>query len=382
MPIITDQEALEKQCKALSNEEYITVDTEFLRDKFYYPKLCLIQIASKETAFAVDPLVSDINLDPVFKLLSNKKIVKVFHSARQDIEIIFNLSGTIPEPVFDTQVAAMVCGYGASASYATLVSEITGHHVDKSSRFTDWSRRPLSNKQIDYAISDVTHLRDVYESLKKELEENKRESWLAEEMQTLTSKENYTVDPDKAWERLKPKGMSRRFLGILRELAKWRELTAQKSNKPKTHIIKDPALLEIAAVAPESKEQLRSIRAIGSIKKDFESEIIAAIQYAKELPEIELPEKRKTIKRSNSNEALTDLLKIILKAKCEEMHVAEKLVASADDIKKIANNDPDAPVFSGWRKKIFGQYVEQLKNGKLALSLKNGKIELIDTPTK
>jgi ribonuclease D len=378
MTLITNNDHLKTLCEELSTQEYITVDTEFLRDKFYYPKLCLLQVASEETEFAIDPLVPGIDLSPLFEVFANPKIVKVFHSARQDIEIILNMSGKVPAPLFDTQVAAMVCGFGASASYAMLVSEIVKKNVDKSSRFTDWSRRPLSADQLNYAISDVTHLRDVYKRLKLDVEENDRVSWLREEMAYLINPENYIVNVEKVWEKLKPKGASRRFLGVLKELAKWRELTAQSSNKPKTHIIKDQVLLEIAAMSPKTPAELQAIRGVGGLKKSAEIEIIDAIERGQNLPEDVLPERKKYIKKTESNEAFIELLKVLLKAVCEEKHVAEKLVASSDDLNKIAaGDDVDSHIFNGWRHEIFGKYVQDLRAGKIALSIKNGKIVIV-----
>lgn len=379
MTLITDSQQLKTLCEELKNEEYITVDTEFLRDKSYYPKLCLIQIASEKTAFAIDPLAEGINLEPLFEIFADTNIVKVFHSARQDIEIIINMAGKVPQPLFDTQVAAMVCGFGASASYAMLVSEIANKNIDKSSRFTDWSRRPLSEAQLEYAISDVTHLRDVYKALKRDVEENNRESWLKEEMAGLVNPDNYIVNVETVWEKLKPKGASRRFLGVLKELAKWRELTAQKLNRPKGHIVKDAALLELAAIAPASIDALRAVRGLGSMKKNIEDEILEAISRGRNTPENELPERKKHVKKNNTNEAFAELLRVLLKACCEGGNVAEKLVASGDELKLIASGGgEDSHIFHGWRYDLFGKYIKPLQEGKVALCVKDGRVEILE----
>jgi ribonuclease D len=378
MKLITTTHELEALCKELKKEKYITVDTEFLREKTYYPKLCLIQIASENHEFAVDPLADGIDLSKLFKIFANKKVLKVFHSAKQDIEIIYNMSGVIPKPLFDTQVAAMVCGFGPSASYALLVSDLVGQSVDKSSRFTDWSKRPLTENQLSYAISDVTHLRDVYKSLKESLDEDNRSSWVEEEMASLLDKKTYDVDPDTVWEKMKHRGSSRRFLGVLKELAKWRELHARHVDKPRGHVIKDPALLEIAAVQPETSEQLRSIRGVGSFKAEIEKAILDAVKTGKNMPERKLPEKKKHKKPLKNNEALVEMLKVLLKAKCAEFNVAEKLVATADELKEIVSSEKlTKKLAKGWRFEVFGQHVLSLMKNEIALSVKSGKMEIV-----
>jgi ribonuclease D len=377
MKLITDSHELKQLCQELESERYITVDTEFLREKTYYSKLCLIQIASDDIDFAVDPLAENIDLEPVFHLFDNENVLKVFHSARQDIEIILNMSGSVPKPLFDTQVAAMVCGFGASASYATLVSELANAHVDKSSRFTDWSRRPLTDKQLKYALSDVTHLRVIYKKLKQRLEESGREKWLEEEMEILTNPQTYIIEPDEAWKKLKPKGTSRRFLGILKQLAKWRELKAQEVNRPKTHLIKDQALLEIAAVAPKDTVALGKIRSVGGLKKSYEMEIVEAVEHGKNIPEDELPKLKKINYSQKPDSAIMELLKVLLKAQCEKFHVAAKIVATTDDLKEIVMNDQLPELLSkGWRHEVFGKHAKLLKEGKLALSIEGGKVKI------
>lgn len=284
----------------------------------------------------------------------------------------------MPKPLFDTQVAAMVCGFGASASYATLALELANANIDKSSRFTDWSRRPLSDKQLSYAISDVTHLRSIYKKLQMSLAENNRASWLEEEMANLMNPDLYKVDPENIWKKLKPKGGSRRFLGILRELAKWRELKAQQLDRPRGHIINDASLLEVAAVAPIDVTHLNSIRGLGSLKKSHELEIIEIIANANLIPEDELPFLKKLKKSEKPNESLMELLKVLLKARCEEFKVAEKLVATSEELSRLATSkEPEGIISKGWRFDVFGKYAYALKNGDISLSVKNGKIQII-----
>ncbi|MCE3232278.1 MAG: rnd [Rickettsiaceae bacterium] len=378
MTLITNAEELKNLCAGLKNEEYITVDTEFLRDKTYYPKLCLIQVASEKVEFAVDPMAEGMDLSPLFEVFANQKVMKVFHSARQDIEIILKLSGNVPKPMFDTQVAAMVCGFGASASYATLVSELVGKNVDKSSRFTDWSRRPLSKAQLDYALSDVTYLRTVYKKLKADLFESGREHWLMEEMESLTSPENYVVNPDEIWEKLKPKGTSRRFLGMVREIAKWRELAAQKLDRPRGHILKDQGLLEVAAVIPKSAEEFHAIRSTSGFKKSLVPELLEVIASAQTIPDSQLPEVKRLRKPVKPNENLVEMLKLLLKVKCNELNVAEKLVATSEDLTKMAIGDiMESVVSHGWRYDIFGKHAIALKNGNISLAMKDGRIDIV-----
>ena len=316
MTLVTDTKTLKEICKPLHKTEYITVDTEFMRDKFYYPKLCLIQVAWEGGECAVDPLAEDMDLKPLFEVFANEKVVKAFHSARQDIEIILGLSGHVPYPLFDTQVAAMVCGFGDSVSYATLVEKIVGVDIDKSSRFTDWSRRPLSEKQFLYSLSDVTYLRDVYKKLKATLEENNRMEWLGEEMEGLTNPANYIINPDEIWTRIKARGNSRRFFGILRELAKWREMTARKLNLPRNFVLRDQPLLEIAAHTPKTAAELKKIRELGKVASTHAAEILEVLEHAAKLPEEELPPHKKRSKKSdNYDRAMAELLKVLLKMK-------------------------------------------------------------------
>lgn len=379
MTLVTDTKTLQNICASLQNVEYITVDTEFMRDKFYYPKLCLIQVAWEGGECAVDPLAEGMELAPLFEVFANDKIVKAFHSARQDIEIILGMSGKVPYPLFDTQVAAMVCGFGDSVSYATLVEKIVGVDIDKSSRFTDWSRRPLSEKQFSYSLSDVTHLRDVYKKLKSMLEENNRMEWLGEEMEGLTNPENYIIDPDEIWKRIKARGNSRRFFGVLRELAKWREMTARKLNIPRNFVLRDQPLLEVAAHVPKTLAELKKIREIGKIAISHSEEVLVLLEAAIQLPEDQLPPLKKRSKKSeNYDKAMAELLKVLLKMKCEEHNVAERLVADSSDIVEITSSiNPEVNAMRGWRYEIFGKYAMDLKNGNIGLTAKNGKMHIV-----
>jgi ribonuclease D len=380
MTLVTDTATLQGICTPLHKAEFITVDTEFMRDKFYYPKLCLIQVAWEGGECAVDPLAKGMDLTPLFEVFNNSKVTKVFHSARQDIEIILAMSGHVPTPLFDTQVAAMVCGFGDSASYATLVEKIAGVDIDKSSRFTDWSRRPLSEKQFLYSLSDVTYLRDVYKKLKSMLEGNSRMDWLAEEMEELINPTNYIIDPDEIWKRIKARGNSRKFFGMLRELAKWRELTARKLNRPRNFILRDQPLLEIAAHAPKTLEDLKKIREISKVAVTHGEAIIEILEAASQLPDDQLPPLKKRTKKNDSyDKALAELLKVLLKMKCAEHNVAERLVADSTDIVEIASSPaPEVNALKGWRNEVFGKYAMDLKNGKIGLTAHEGKMQIVD----
>ena len=381
MSLIKTTDELAELCHKLAEERYITVDTEFLRDKTYYPKLCLVQVAGKEVSCAIDVLAKDMDMTPLFALLDNSAVLKVFHSARQDIEIIYNLTGKIPAPLFDTQVAAMVCGFGEAVSYEVLARKFAGIQLDKSSRFTDWSRRPLTKKQLAYAISDVVHLRVVYEKLIKKLQENGRTHWLTEEMETLTDPQNYANDPEFAWERIRVRsGQSPRFIKRVQELAKWREITAKKRDLPRNHIIKEQTLLEIAASAPQTIDALRHIRGLGKVSDSspMVEEILAVMEEVENLPEDQLPP-HKPKRAAPKNGALTELLKVLLKMQSDDQHVAAKLIATSDDLALIAaEKNADVPAMQGWRYEVFGQYAESLKEGKIALSAKGNKMLLIE----
>ncbi|MGY2049902.1 ribonuclease D [Methylobacterium sp. JK268] len=378
MNLITSTDALAATCAHFATQPFVTVDTEFMRETTYYPKLCLIQLAAPDgTTALVDPLAQDIDLAPFFALMGDERVLKVFHSARQDLEIIWLLGGLLPQPFFDTQVAAMVCGYGDSVSYEQLVNDVAKAKVDKSSRFTDWSRRPLSEAQLTYALSDVTHLIKVYEALARQLIATDRGAWLDEEMAVLTSPETYRAEPDQAWRRLAGRMRKAREVAVLMEVAAWREREAQNRNVPRGRILKDEAVLDVATAAPRSVEALGRLRTIptGFERSRTGQEILAAVErgLARDPATIPMPERGRP--RSGGNGALVELLKVLLKAVCEEERVAPKIIATVDDLEAIAEDDEaDVPVLSGWRRGLFGDKALALKAGRLALSAQGGRV--------
>ena len=376
MPLITTTDALAAACERLSRHPFVTVDTEFLRETTYYPKLCLIQMASEEDVVLVDPLAPDLSLDPFFALMANEAVVKVFHAARQDVEIIWTKGGLIPKPLFDTQVAAMVCGFGEQVSYEALAGALANARIDKSSRFTDWSRRPLSEAQLTYAAADVTHLRTVYTALAAKLDKSGRRDWLADDMATLTDPATYQVLPENAWERLKTRVRKPRELAALIELAAWREREAQTRDQPRGRILKDDALGEIVTALPRSVEELGRLR---SIPKGYErsrtgADILAAIERAmtRDLDTLPPLEKRSS---GSANGALVQLLKVLLQSVAERNRVAARLIANSEDIEKIATCDgQDSPVMQGWRKDIFGDVAMRLKRGEMTIGIDKGRV--------
>jgi ribonuclease D len=378
MEPIVETSALKALCQRLSAAPYVTVDTEFMRDRTYWPRLCLIQIAGPEEAAIIDPLAPDLDLDPLLALLVDRRVLKVFHAARQDVEIFFHLSGRVPEPLFDTQVAAMVCGFGDSVGYETLAAKLALVHIDKSMRFTDWSRRPLGEKQLHYALSDVTHLRVAYEKLAARLKRTKRQSWVEEEMETLTNPGTYRADPEEAWRRLKPRKRDPRHLAVLREVAAWRERAAQTRDLPRGWILKDDAVVEIAVHAPRDRDGLERLRAVprGLAKSEAGNELLAAVRRGQARPESERPTLPRPREPVAGVKPLTDLLKVLLKMKCEAHHVASKLVASAADIEAFAAGDT-VPALHGWRREVFGEDALALKAGRLALAAENNRIRLV-----
>ena len=380
MTIIDTSDDLAALCRRLGQEPYVTVDTEFIRERTYWPRLCLLQLAGRDEAVAVDPLAPGLELGPLFELLARPEVIKVFHAARQDIEIFHYLSEQIPTPLFDTQVAAMVCGFGEAASYETLAAKLANARIDKSLRFTDWARRPLTKRQVRYAISDVTHLRVVYEKLQGRLERNGRSAWLAEEMAVLSDPATYAPHPDEAWRRLKSRSRDRRFLGILREVTAWRELEAQKRDVPRNRVLRDAALIEIAAHPPTSLEELARVRGMpeGLARGKAGERIMAAARRGIALPEDELPQAERARPPSGVG-PLVELLKVLLKTKCEGHDVAQKLVANSADLERIAAED-EAPVraLKGWRREIFGDAALKLKRGELALAASGREVALID----
>ncbi|MGU3360790.1 ribonuclease D [Methylobacterium sp. M6A4_1b] len=377
MDLIATTAALAEACTRLSAHPFVTVDTEFMRETTYYPKLCLIQMAAPDgTGVLVDPLSPDLDLAPFFALMGDEGVVKVFHSARQDLEIIWLLGGLLPQPFFDTQVAAMVCGYGDSVSYEQLVNDVAKAKIDKSSRFTDWSRRPLSDAQLSYALSDVTHLVKVYEVLAGQLLSTDRGEWLDEEMSVLTSPETYRADPGSAWRRLSGRMRKPREIAVLMEVAAWREREAQSRNVPRGRILKDEAVIDVATSAPRGVEALGRLRSIpaGFERSRTGTDILAAVErgFARDLSEIALPERTRS---RGGNGALVELLKVLLKAVCETEGVAPKIIATVDDLEAIAeDDDADVAVLHGWRRALFGEKALALKSGRLALSAERGRV--------
>ncbi|MEZ0170273.1 ribonuclease D [Microvirga sp. TS319] len=380
MNLITTTAALSDACSRLSQHPFVTVDTEFLRETTYYPRLCLIQMAGPDPtdAYLIDPLAEGISLEPFMALMSDRAVMKVFHSARQDLEIVWNLGGIVPEPLFDTQVAAMVCGYGDSVSYEQLVNDLAKAKIDKSSRFTDWSRRPLTDAQLTYALSDVTHLVKVYEALMAQLQKNGRLDWLAEEMSILTSPETYQADPDNAWRRLAGRLRKPKEVAVLMEVAAWREREAQGRDVPRGRILKDDAMIDIATSVPRSVEALGRLRSIpnGFERSRTGADILEAVErgVARDPATVPMPERSRG--RGNTG-AVVDLLKVLLKAVAEQEGVAPKIIATVEELEAIAENDTaDVPSLHGWRRALFGEQALALKNGRLGLVLERGRVKL------
>ncbi|ASY62295.1 Ribonuclease D [Sinorhizobium sojae CCBAU 05684] len=370
---------MEAACQALARSSYITIDTEFLRETTFWPELCLIQMANPEMAVIVDPMAPGIDLAPFFALMANADVVKVFHAARQDIEIIHHLGDLIPHPLFDTQVAAMVCGFGDSVSYDQLVSRIKNEQIDKSSRFTDWSRRPLTDKQLEYALADVTHLRDIYEYLRTELEREGRSSWLAEEMAILESRETYDLHPDNAWQRLKLRVRKPIELAVLQKLAAWREREARGRNVPRGRILKDDAIYEIAQQQPKDAEALGRLRTIpkGWERSSSGAAIVEAVNEALAIPKAELPRLPRQNHAPEGAGAAGEMLKVLLKLISEKEGVAAKIIANSEDLDRIAaeGEKADVAALKGWRRELFGDKALKLINGEVALRFVDKKIE-------
>ncbi|NWG47113.1 MAG: ribonuclease D [Alphaproteobacteria bacterium] len=377
MQLISSTEALAALCGRLAQSPYVAIDTEFVRDSTYWPKLCLVQLAADGVEGMVDPLAEGLDLAPLLTLLADPGVVKVFHAARQDVEIFFHMTGDIPAPLFDTQIAAMVCGFGESAAYDTLAREIAGAQIDKSSRFTDWTRRPLSEKQLVYALADVTHLRVIYKALRDRLDRSGRAGWLAEEMAVLTSPETYRVAPETAWKRLKLRTQNRRFLAIVVELAAWREREAQARDLPRNRILRDEAITEISASAPASVADLSGLRAVprGIAEGKQGKAILEAIARAQAIPKGALPEPPDPRGRAEAPAHVVELLKVLLRITAESEGVAGKLIATSGDLEKLALDDEaDIPALGGWRRQIFGARAIELKHGRLLLGLEDGRL--------
>ncbi len=380
--MISTTAALADACRRLAAHDVVTVDTEFMRETTYWPRLCVIQLASPDEAVIVDAMAPGMDLAPFFALMANERVLKVFHSGRQDIEIVYHLAGIIPHPVFDTQVAAMVCGFGDSISYEQLVQRLVGKSIDKSSRFTDWSQRPLSERQIAYALADVTHLRDVYKALSRQLQAEGRSDWVGSEMEVLTSVDTYRAEPEDAWQRLKMRVRKPIELAVLQRLAAWREREAQGRDVPRGRVIKDDALFEIATQQPTTPEAMAQLRTIG---RGFErsrtgEEILAIVRRALEVPKNDLPKLPKQRSNGDSTGAAVDLLKVLLKMISEEHGVAAKVIATVDDLEAIAGDDvADVPALAGWRRELFGEAALRLKRGELALRLNGKRVAVVES---
>jgi ribonuclease D len=368
--MIADTAELAAFCQRLSTAPYITVDTEFMREKTYFPQLCLVQVAGPEEARAIDPLAPGIDLQPLFDLLSDPNVLKVFHAARQDVEIFLHMAGAVPSPLFDTQVAAMVCGFGDSVGYETLATQLAKARIDKSQRFTDWSLRPLTEKQVQYALADVTHLRVAYEKLVRKMEKNGRLSWLDDEIAELTNPATYRTEPVNAWRRLKPRSSSPKFLAVLKELAAWREREAQERDIPRQRMLRDETLMEIAAHHPANVTELARTRGMGKgmVEGKLGVALLDAVKRGLEMPESEIPRLPDRVDVPRGLGPVVDLLKVLLKMKCDEHGVAQKLVANTADIEAIAADDnADIPALHGWRRELFGEDALKLKHGRLGL---------------
>lgn len=384
MQTITRTEELAAFCAEAKTHPYVTVDTEFLRERTYYSQLCLVQLAmpgeGDDNAVLVDPLSKELSLEPLYDLFRDENVVKVFHAARQDLEIFFVDAGLIPKPLFDTQVAAMVCGFGEQVGYETLVRRIARESLDKSSRFTDWSRRPLTEAQKKYALADVTHLRKIYEYLAAQLEKDGRAAWVAEEMGILTNPETYIVRPEDAWQRVRTRTNSGRFLGVLRELAKFRESYAQTKNVPRNRVYKDDALVELASTKPQSAQDLSRARLLlrEARKGEIAEGILAAVKAGLDCPDADLPKPDKSKEKLQVNPALADMLRVLLKAKSDTAGVAPKLIAATSELDELAAGLRDVPALKGWRRDVFGEDAIRLCEGQIGLAAKGQKVVTVD----
>ncbi|MFD2207794.1 ribonuclease D [Kiloniella antarctica] len=381
MTLITSSKELSDLCHELAQSDVVTVDTEFLRESTYWPKLCLVQVADANRFAAIDVLAPDIDLNPLFDLMRKPDVLKVFHSARQDLEIFHLLMDEVPHPIFDTQVAAMVCGFGDSIGYDNLARRLVNVEIDKSARFADWSRRPLTQKQISYALSDVTYLRDIYAKLREQIDKSGREHWLNEEMAILENPETYRQDPETAWLRLKTRSNDRHYLAILKELAAWREIEAQRRDTPRGRVIKDEQLYDVASNRPTNAKDLSKTRGVSVDMAEgrLGKEILIAVQKALDLPRKDCPAPKERTIPNNGLGAIMDLLRVLLKQSCDEYDVAQKLIANSSDLEKIAADDnADVKALSGWRREVFGEKALRLKKGLIALSIKNGKLVVED----
>ena len=382
MSLVADTEGLAALCRELAAEPFFCLDTEFIREKTYWPRLCLVQLAGPDgAARAVDPLAPGMDLAPLLELLGDESTLKVLHAGRQDIEIFFHLTGRVPAPLFDTQIAAMVCGFGEAVAYDKLARRVAGAEIDKSSRFTDWAARPLTDRQTAYALADVIHLPRIYRTLDARLAETGRGAWLVEELAVLTDPEIYRMDPERAWTRVKTRSAKPRFLGVLREVAAARERFAQKRDLPRNRVLRDESLLEVAAHEPASPEELERMRGVtkGMVKGALGKELLAAVARGKAAPEDGLPRVVKPPPAPRGAGPAVELLKVLLKLRCEENEVATRLVASVADLERLAA-DPEADIAAshGWRRKLFGDDARALLRGDLALTGDGGRLALVE----
>lgn len=387
MHIIKDSDTLARICTEFATAPYITVDTEFLRERTYWSQLCLVQMARPggggEDAVLIDPLAKDIDLAPLYALMADEGVVKVFHAARQDVEIFWHQGNVMPTPLFDTQVAAMVCGYGEQVGYETLVRKVAQAQIDKSSRFTDWSRRPLNDKQLAYALADVTHLRDIYETLSQRIEETGRSHWVTEEMGILSNPETYQLEPEHAWRRVKSRSNAPKFLSVVKSLAAWRERVAQDRNVPRSRVMKDDALLEVATAQPSTAEAVGRLRLLQreARRPEMVQEILKAVEEGKNRPADQMPQVPPPPRRREGSAAIAELLKVFLKARADEIDVAPRLIAPAAEIEALAGEDgTDLAVLKGWRREVFGADALRIKSGEVALVARPGGVKLVDLP--
>ena len=380
MHYVKDTNHLAELCSKLNKSKFLAIDTEFIREKTYWPKLCLIQVFNGKEQIIIDPLAKDIDLKSFFEILNNKEIVKIFHSGRQDIEIFYNLTKKIPQNIYDTQIAAMVCGFGDSIGYENLVSQLLGKKIDKTSRLTNWSNRPLSKKQINYAISDVTHLFEIYPIIRDKIISNKRENWLKEEIKILISKKTYELNPNDSWKRLKYRNLSKNSIGVLIELSKWREIKAQKKDVPRGNVIRDDAIYELCSAQPKNIEDLNNLRSFnrkGGLRKEFAEEILLAIEKGKSIKKEKLPKIKPPKRLPMGISSKVSILKILLDNISEEYGVAQKLIANKNDLQELVLNDKaDIKTLKGWRYKVFGKKAIDFKNGKISIKMKNDKVIL------
>ena len=384
MTPITDNARLEEFCQAVAQSEFIAVDTEFMRETTYWPKLCLIQAACVDGQAVIDPLAEGLDLEPFLALMRDERIVKVFHAARQDVEIFNNL-GAIPKPLFDTQVAAMAAGFGEQIAYDALVRQMLKLDLDKSSRFTDWARRPLSDAQLTYALADVTHLAKLYPKLRDRLEKAGRLAWVSEEMAALSDPATYDVDPDKAWRRLRPRKFTPKYLAAFKAVAAWRERTSQNRDMPRSRVLKDEAIDEVATQVPTDLEGFNRLRSVpkGFGGSRFAPDLLAALQEAMADPEAYAPQVERPPPPPQHAGAVVELLKVLLKARAEDAGVASKLIATVSDLEKIAGDDTAAVgALNGWRREVFGEDALRLKRGELALVLRGSQVRVVEAPPR